>query len=365
MRRSFHLLILLVTLVAVSACGPSEPYEEPIPTPAPTAVKPTYTVQRGNIIRQEVAYGRVIPTIAHEVYFHSEGVVGQVYVSVNSEVEKGQLLADLQSLPDLETQWTTASDQAAYEQIAAKNTIRRAEIALEIAQLTLELLQSQGASSYEIKIQELKVELAQMELDETKASITASPEAVKVKELEAAMEAAQLTSPVAGTVISAIDPGRSVKTTTLAFMIGDVSQLEISVDIGDAILQELSEGMPVTVTFTTSSNTEGSLVTGRIRQLPHPYGGGEGKDVRIALDQSPAAGGYKLGDTARLDIELANKNDVLWLPPDAIRTINGRTFVIVQTPSGQQHIDIKLGIQTDERVEVTSGLTEGQVIVGP
>jgi hypothetical protein len=53
------------------------------------------------------------------------------------------------------------------------------------------------------------------------------------------------------------------------------------------------------------------------------------------------------------------------LPPQAIRDVGGRTFVLVQTEKSQQRVDVTLGLQTRDRVEITAGLTEGQVVVGP
>jgi hypothetical protein len=39
--------------------------------------------------------------------------------------------------------------------------------------------------------------------------------------------------------------------------------------------------------------------------------------------------------------------------------------VVVQNPDGtQQRVDILLGIITDQRVEIVTGLEEGQIIVG-
>jgi multidrug efflux pump subunit AcrA (membrane-fusion protein) len=62
---------------------------------------------------------------------------------------------------------------------------------------------------------------------------------------------------------------------------------------------------------------------------------------------------------------LASKQGVLWLPPDAIRSAGGRTFVIISSDGGPQRVDVEIGLQTRDRVEIVSGLEEGQVVVGP
>ena len=62
---------------------------------------------------------------------------------------------------------------------------------------------------------------------------------------------------------------------------------------------------------------------------------------------------------------LETRENVLWLPPEAIRTFQNRTFVVLDTPEGQQVVDITLGLETDERAEILTGLSEGDAVVAP
>jgi multidrug efflux pump subunit AcrA (membrane-fusion protein) len=55
---------------------------------------------------------------------------------------------------------------------------------------------------------------------------------------------------------------------------------------------------------------------------------------------------------------------VLWLPPQAIRTFEGRKFVVVQEGDAQRRVDVKIGVEGEDRVEIVEGLNEGQVVVG-
>jgi multidrug efflux pump subunit AcrA (membrane-fusion protein) len=71
------------------------------------------------------------------------------------------------------------------------------------------------------------------------------------------------------------------------------------------------------------------------------------------------------GDLVRVTVVLEQKEDVLWLPPAAIRTFEGRKFVVVQEGAGQRQVDVTLGIESEERVEIETGLEEDQVVIGP
>ena len=75
--------------------------------------------------------------------------------------------------------------------------------------------------------------------------------------------------------------------------------------------------------------------------------------------------GLALGQAVAITMPLQVRDDVLWLPPAAIRTYQNRTFVVIQTPDGQRVADVVLGLETDERVEIVGGLSEGDVVVGP
>jgi multidrug efflux pump subunit AcrA (membrane-fusion protein) len=128
--------------------------------------------------------------------------------------------------------------------------------------------------------------------------------------------------------------------------------------------------MPATVVLVSRPGEE---IQGAIRRLPYPYGGGgrteglddEDKSTRVSLEATAEELGYELGDLVRVTVVLERKDDALWLPPPAIRTFEGRRFVVVQEGDAQRRVDVKLGISGEERVEIAEGLTEGQVIIGP
>ncbi len=59
------------------------------------------------------------------------------------------------------------------------------------------------------------------------------------------------------------------------------------------------------------------------------------------------------------------RQNVLWLPPAAVRTFQNRTFVVLQTPDGPRSVDVEIGLRTTDRVEIKSGVREGDVVIGP
>jgi RND family efflux transporter MFP subunit len=350
---TYSSLLLIFSLLLVG-CGKDQ--IDVTPTPYPTPVKKTYTVQRGDIVINVELFGRVIPLALATVNFQMDGHVGNVYVQLNDPVKKGELLADLEELKTLQSQSIETSD-----------TIKRAQIALQIAQLTLEKYKAEGASTFDIQIQEKQVELAQMDLNEVLIKNGIDPTLNAPDTFAENANKARVFAPVDGVIISGVNQGRAVTSSTVAFTIGDAKHSEIlaTVDPGklDNTLKDMFEGMPVTVTPNSKPNQQWA---GKVRQLPSPYGIGSADDtnIYIILDQAPPAGDIKSGDTVTVLVQLANKSSLLWLPPAAIRTVGGRTFVIVNGPNGPKRIDIEIGLQTADKVEIISGLDEGQVVIG-
>jgi multidrug efflux pump subunit AcrA (membrane-fusion protein) len=279
-----------------------------------------------------------------------------VYVQPNELVTKGQLLADLVELQDLQKQ---------AEEI--RRAVRKAEIQLEIEQQLLAKYTAEGLPAYDIRIQQLKVELAEIALAEVLNQYNLDDTTGSLDAIDAKLDLARVYAPVDGLIVSVTVPGRVITTSTAVFVIGDPNRLEV-VAVPDRAraadyFKQMFEGMPASVTLDSKPETH---FTGKVTELPSPYGTGPSNDaiVRIVLDQAPSLETYQSGNKVTAMIELANKKDILWLPPAAVHQVGGRTFVISDSGNGPQRIEIEIGVQTQDKVEILSGLKEGQVVIG-
>jgi membrane fusion protein, macrolide-specific efflux system len=364
---SFFTWIALASLVLTSACsGQGTAKEQPTPTPLPTpaaASKPTYKVTRGDVTAQVQFSARIIPAIQEELFFRTDGRVRKVYVRTGDPVKKGQVLADLISLDQMELQ----SQQQKFDQ-------RKAEINLEMAWLRQQLAATQDSTwnaGYEIrqKMNQFDVELAQIALDESK---------LQTKNLDTNISDSQITATLDGKVLS-IDvlEGSEIRAFNALITVGDDSQLEVGATLTSTQMQELSEGMVAAVEL---PNRPGDKLAGKLRALPYPYGtgggtqtskstttGGAGADntTRIALDNADSIKGFRLGDLVQVTVIKESKTNVLWLPPQGIRTFEGRNFVVIKTDGLPKRVDVRLGIKNEEQVEITDGVEEGQIVIAP
>ncbi len=360
-QRTRTLLVALFVLIGLAllstSCSSGSAPEELTPTPIPTRVvpiKPTYAVQRGDIVMQIQFTGRIAPVVEQELFFRTSGRVRNIYVGRSDMVTATQVLVDLDVLDDLERQFT--SDQLA---------LRRAQIHVEIAQIQLDMFK-QGASpqdpeyDFQVAIKEHEVELAQIALQEV---------TLDNQDLESAIADAQLLAPFDGQVLSlGLSEGQLVEAFKPMAVVADLNELEVSADLDSRMLENMAEDMPVVV---EPFSRPGETINGYIRRLPYPYGAGgsEAADsdqtTRITLQVSPTEAGYELGDLVRVTVVLAQKADALWVPPQVIRTFEGRQFVVLQDDEFQRRVDVQVGIRGNDRVEITDGLEEGQIVVGP
>jgi len=189
---------------------------------------------------------------------------------------------------------------------------------------------------------------------------------VSVADVESAIADAQIVAPYAGTVTTLrVTDGRSVEAFNIYAIVSDMTALELSASLANEEMQYLEEGMTVTAQL---SSRPGDIYTGTIRYLP--YGQSvdeteEDKTTRVALEVDTEELGLEEGDLMRVTVVLEHKDDVLWLPPQAIRTFEGRKFVVVQEEGFQQRVDVTIGIEGDDRIEIEAGLEEGQIVVSP
>ncbi|MBP8002250.1 MAG: HlyD family efflux transporter periplasmic adaptor subunit [Chloroflexi bacterium] len=389
-----QLILLLLAIFFLTACDTGTDRRTGAaaePTPIPTAVaaaRTTYTVARGEVIYSIEAFGRVTPLVEQALVFPLTGVVGQVYIERGDTVQAGDPLADLNTsaweaeLALAQSALAIAQDQLAASQDAITQTRQEAELHRDLAQLDLNYAISQAGTSlspdeqYQIDRLTILLALAQLEVEalvtdidpELQAAVDAA--ALRVAELENILAQATLFAPFTGEITALnLDTGRVVNAGESVGAIADPDQIEVTATLRDDLLAELAEGFAVQI---TPANNPGQVLAGIIRRLPYPYGsGGEtavtdgDQAVRIQFEaMSEALTLYESGDRVSLMVVVTQHPAVLWLPPAAIRDFNGRKFVVVQEGEVQQRVDVTLGIAGSGRVEILTGVTEGQIIVG-
>ncbi len=286
-----------------------------------------------------------------------------------SEVARAQkLLADANT--GLNSARNTPADRdmiPGFEKI-----LQDAEINLARSRANLQdLIQTQKQHQFDISITSKEVERQRLNVSKIKNSVDPNLErAVEVnrltlERLNAQLGRAQITAPFDGRITAQrLTVGANVRALEPVVVVAKPGGLEAAADLSTERLQDLSVGMPVSITL---NNVPGKTFTGVIRRMP-PTGGSAASNINADKSLRITVNGIeqlKDGDLARCNIVTARKENALWLPPQAVRNFQGRRFVVVKDNEGERRADVKLGLQGEDRMEVLSGVLEGQVVVAP
>jgi multidrug efflux pump subunit AcrA (membrane-fusion protein) len=355
----------------------------------PTAIaieKPTYIVQRGSVASQLYKSGRITPAEPYQLRFPREGQIDTLLASKGGTVTAGDIIATLdtagleRSLQGAESDLNLANEKLALAQERLAADLRRAEIGVELVQLELNFVEvgagERPTLDQQLDIEKLKLELelAQLDLDEFDSAVDpalsyqVAQNQLQVERLKTQIAQSTLETPISGTVMAVnFEEGDNVKAGETVLVVADLNRVEVELSLYDHELQQLTEGMVAFGNFPSQPET-GFAMT--VRQLPYPYGTGAQDDesegsVRISFDDPAQVDELNIGTRVVVAILLERHDDVLWLPPAGIREFNGRLFVVVQEGEAQKRLDVKVGLQNENQIEVLSGVSEGQVVVGP
>lgn len=252
-------------------------------------------------------------------------------------------------------------------------TVDNAYKQLENARLSLQNAQynyfqaAQNYNNYQFQIDQaenevLRSELALERAREDQAAGSQDPSVLsiqlQIEQIQEQIVQSSLFAPIDGEVLEiTIQPGDSVQAYTAVITIGRSEPKEVVTSIALTDAQRLSIGL---VGICQVLNMPETAVQCAVRQIPLSASDAD-QTTRVAASLENVPAGQLIEVSMPIDV----REDVLWLPPAAIRTFQNRTFVVVQTADGPRSVDVQLGLETDERVEIISGVNEGDVVEGP
>jgi multidrug efflux pump subunit AcrA (membrane-fusion protein) len=282
-----------------------------------------------------------------------------------------------------------ANAERAYEEAQARYQVALAQAAqaeqlreYDLTQLEKDVEEARQAAAEAARVEEINLLLLQKEVDKAAQEIEwlqrgvdpslsqrVESNQLKVQRLEDQVDTARLVAPFTGEITSLkVTPGGAVDAREKVAVIADPNAVDITADLTESQMGYLQEGQPAEVTM---SSAPGQIFEAIIQTLPYPFGTGGGEikvedqDDRVHLNLlNPDEADLEAGDLVRVTVLIERSEDTLWLPPAAIRTFEGRRFVMVRVGDRLQKKDVKLGIEGEDRVEVLEGVEEGQIIEG-
>ena len=167
-------------------------------------------------------------------------------------------------------------------------------------------------------------------------------------------------SPVRGVVIEkSVLGGQRIMAGETVYRIADLSTVWLEGEIFERDLPSVRLGLSVVAEFTA---LPGEPRTGRITYI-YPTLNPETRTARVRVELANPRLALKPGMYATFRFAAAT-GPVLSVPRSAVLSTGKRNLVFVRLPDGSLVArDVTFGLATDERIEILSGLTEGDTVV--
>jgi HlyD family secretion protein len=292
------------------------------------------TVQRGTVKEELILSGEITAEKLADLSFASSGEVAWIGVSEGEWVKEGQALAKLDT-------------------INLNADLQRARSDLRSAEATVDRVHD------DVKDHDTDEDF------ETKETRTVA-EVAKDKAWEAVLKAeenlrnATLYAPFAGMVTQVTNPfsGMNVLYTGSQFELVDPETVYFAVSADQTEVVNIHQGQGVTIVFDAHPDEEyqGQVIS--IGYAPKSGEVGTVYEVKVGFgDLSLDPSKFRLGMTGDAKFVLAEKEGVLWLPPEYVNSEREGKYVNLEERN--RRVSVEVGVEGEDRVEVIGDLKEG------
>lgn len=339
-------------------------------------------VERRTISNALKISGEFKPFQDVDVHAKVAGYIKIIYVDVGTHVKQGQTLAILE-VPELAAQLAgaDAAVRRANEEIGrAQGDLERAKSSHAAAHLAFQRLSDaaktrQGlVAQQEIDDAQAKDLEAEAQVSSAKAALSAAQQELEVaqanqKQVAALSSYTQITAPFAGVVTNRyadtgalVAAGTSSSTQAMPVVrLAQISTLRLVLPVPESVAAQIHLNDPVKV-HVQALNQD---IQGRVSRFADSLDL-QTRTMETEIDCENRDGRLIPGMYTESEISLRQEPNALTLPLEAIvRNGDDATVLAVNSQNILDERHVKLGLEDNARVEVLSGLSEGdRVVIG-
>ncbi len=326
--------ILLLLIVAIAAGGAY--YHRQAATPVAAAT--TMAVERGDVRSVVAATGTIKAVDTVDISSRVTGLITAVKVKENDMVKAGQVLV---ILDDSSLRAQVAQYQAQVDNYAA------------VYERSKKLFAIGGESAQQLDADRTNYLVAKANYDNFSSQLGFYV----------------ITSPLDGMVVGTPTPAgqtvvQGISAAQVLMSVADMSKMEIKVLVDETDIGKVKAGQQVTFTVdayadkafagTVTSVSRSATTSSNVVYYP----------VYVAVTATQDLLFPTM--TARVTINVAERTNVLVVPLSAIKEEGGQKYVPVMAANGQEeNKPVRIGLSDDEKAEILSGLSEGDLVVLP
>ena len=301
-----------------------------------------------------------------KVGVRTQGSVVVVYKELGDAVHKGDILARYHAdeVRDSRALYRAAVAEVDRAQSAARQAERSRDRAGRMLELKAGSQQQVEQAEQDVVTAQAAVRKAQIEVDrlrdllEDDLRVPAEPNPNRQTELE---DDVPILAPGDGYIIEKnVTPGRSVDTSSVTFVVADLSRVWMLASVRQEDLGKLRTGQPAAVTLPGAGDRQWP---GRITNLGQELDPST-RVMQVRIELQNRDNRLRPEMLANADLPIGRGKSTVMISSEALQQVGDETVVFVQTGPGRYAVrPVRIGEAADGRTPVLEGLKPGDSVV--
>lgn len=306
----------------------------------------TSVVEKGTLISSVSVSGKVVTSNILEITTQATGTVKKVYVKDGQKVYKGQKVAEVS---------LDASGLLAYS---------KAKASLDTANNNYRLTQASLAKTYDEISGHDSDETLTMKETRTKAEVSNDNAWTNLQQAQLSYNLVSpiITSPYTGVINNLnIVEGVNISSEKRVATVSTNGNPVVELSLSEVDINKVKVGQKATITFDSLPNKTFTGVLATVDRLGTTNSSVTTYNAYLKLDNKSDDLLPNMSGTANIILE--SLTDVVIVPNAAVETKNNTSYVKLLKNNNQELIEVTLGMNTDNGIEVKSGLSAGDVVI--
>jgi RND family efflux transporter MFP subunit len=301
------------------------------------------SIKKGPIYKTYNAVGNAVAIDSSRIFPKISGRITEVFVKEGYQVNKGDPLMQIDP-----SDYARGVENAIAMMSQAKSTLDKAE---RDYQRIRKLYADKAVPKQSLQDMKTGVEVAKSAYDQASAMLKKSK-----TDFEECIVKAPITGMVTGKYIN---PGELTGPHILAFVIMQMSVVEVEVHLPEEVFGNLKTGNIAFVSFDALPDT---VVEGYISKI-HPTIDPVSRTAKITISIENPNLEIRAGMTARTKIVQRSKETAVYAPRVALIPEEDHFVVYKVIHNSVKKLKVNIGIMGDDVVEIKNGLIEGDTVV--
>ena len=247
---------------------------------------------------------------------------------------------------------------------ASKDQLRSYTYEMEVLRLTGDV-DTAKRNLDQVKVTNAS-ELAQVDAQLFEAKERVARQEARIAQYERNLANCTIRAPNDGMVVysqdergnTSIAVGQEVRARQELLTLPDLSRMQVRIQIHEAVLDQVTTGLPVLIRVDAFPNTSYEGIIERVAVVPSRSSGNV-KTYECIVNIPDAVYKLKPGMTAVAEIHIERLSDVLSVPVQAVVQRDGETWCYVDNGDGIERRAVELGRNNDKFVQIISGIESG------